>query len=54
MTDALYLNDEYLKAKKFFQRAPDHLKTKSAKALWKKIATWDSGQWWEDIVKFER
>ncbi|MCH7590549.1 HD domain-containing protein [PVC group bacterium] len=49
-----YYDSGYLKAKKFFKMAPDHLKTKSAKKFWKQIQNWDSGQWWEDVVKFER
>ena len=49
-----YLDEGYLKAKKFFKTAPDHLKTKTANALWKEIQDWDSGRWWEDVVKFER
>lgn len=49
-----YYDNGYTKAKKFFQRAPKHLKTKTAKALWTGIKTWDSGKWWEEVVKFER
>lgn len=49
-----YYDSGHLKAKKFFKTAPDHLKTKTAKALWKQISKWDSSRWWEDIVKFER
>ena len=41
-------------AKKFFQRAPKHLKTASAKKLWTQLKTWDSSEWWEHVVKFER
>jgi len=49
-----YYDTGYLKAKKFFKTAPDHLKTKSAKRFWKQIQKWNSSRWWEDIVKFER
>lgn len=49
-----YYDSGYLKAKKFFKTAPDHLKTKSAQKFWKQIKNWDSGRWWEDVVKFER
>jgi putative hydrolase of HD superfamily len=49
-----YYDGGYLKAKKFFKTAPDHLKTQSARKLWQKIRTWDSSRWWESIVKFER
>ena len=49
-----YYDSGYLKTKKFFKTAPDHLRTKTAKALWKRMKKWDSSRWWEDIVKFER
>ena len=49
-----YYDNGYTKAKKFFKKAPDHLKTKSAKFLWNEIKDWDSGSWWEHVVKFER
>ncbi|MCA9405245.1 MAG: HD domain-containing protein [Candidatus Omnitrophica bacterium] len=49
-----YYDNGHLKARKFFVKAPDHLKTKTAKQLWQTIKNWDSGQWWEDVVKFER
>ena len=41
-------------AKHFFNRAPTHLRTKTAKALWQKIRKWDSHRWWQTVVKFER
>jgi len=40
--------------KEFFNRAPDYLKTKSARALWRSIKKWKSDAWWKKIVKFER
>ena len=49
-----YYDSGYLKARKFFKTAPDHLKTRSAQQFWTKIRTWDSSRWWEEIVKFER
>ena len=49
-----YYDRGYTVAKKFFQQAPKHLKTASAKALWKQLKTWDSTVWWESVVKFER
>ena len=49
-----YYDNGHLKAKKFFQKAPDYLKTKSARRLWGQIKKWDSGAWWEHVVKFER
>lgn len=41
-------------AKIFFKRAPDYLKTKSAQAMWRTMEIWDSHQWWQNVVKFER
>ena len=49
-----YYEEGHTKAKKFFQKAPDHLKTKTAKMFWRNIRNWDSSKWWEDVVKFER
>ncbi|MBF0523019.1 MAG: HD domain-containing protein [Candidatus Omnitrophica bacterium] len=49
-----YYDSGHTKAKKFFQKAPDYLKTKSAQKLWQMIKTWDSSSWWEHVVKFER
>lgn len=41
-------------ARKFFQRAPDFLKTATARKLWTKMKRWDSFAWWAQIVKFDR
>lgn len=49
-----YYDNGHLKARKFFERAPDFLKTKTARAMWREIKKWDSCAWWESIVKFER
>lgn len=49
-----YLDNGYPVAKTFFKRAPDHLKTKTAKALWVNMTKWDSHHWWQNVVKFER
>lgn len=49
-----YVDNGYTKAKKFFRQAPDHLKTQTAKKIWQEIKNWDSGAWWEEVVKFER
>ena len=49
-----YLDNGYPVAKTFFKRAPDHLKTKTAQELWKAALKWDSHQWWQNVVKFER
>jgi len=49
-----YYDSGYTKAKKFFDKAPKFLKTAAAKELWDGIKAWDSSQWWEQVVKFER
>jgi putative hydrolases of HD superfamily len=49
-----YYDRGHLMAKTFFRKAPDHLKTRTAQQLWKTIRTWDSGDWWRHVVKFER
>lgn len=49
-----YFDDGHLKARKFFKVAPDHLHTKTARRLWQQIKNWDSGEWWEEVVKFDR
>jgi putative hydrolase of HD superfamily len=49
-----YFESGHLTAKKFFQIAPGHLKTKTAQKLWKQIKSWDSHDWWQSVVKFER
>lgn len=49
-----YYGNGHLKTKKFFKVAPDHLKTKTAQTLWKNMKDWDSSEWWENVVKFDR
>ena len=49
-----YVDNGHPAARTFFKRAPDHLKTKTARALWKKVLKWDSHAWWQEVVKFER
>ena len=49
-----YVDNGHPVAKKFLQRAPGFLRTRTAKALWKDLQTWDSTLWWENVVKFER
>ncbi|MDD4012876.1 MAG: HD domain-containing protein [Candidatus Omnitrophica bacterium] len=49
-----YADLGYKSAKKFFRKAPSHLKTKSAKKLWNDTSSWDSSTWWEKLSKFER
>ncbi len=44
----------YLSAKNFQKKAPEHLKTKSAKSLWKAAKNWDANKWWLKLAKFER
>lgn len=41
-------------AKKFFKKAPQHLKTKSARGLWQRSKSWDSNEWWERLGEFKR
>lgn len=41
-------------AEKFFRTGPKHLKTKSAKSLWKTMRKWKSDVWWEKLTSFER
>ncbi len=49
-----YMDNGYPMAKTFFKRAPDHLKTKTAQELWAQALQWDSHEWWQNVVKFER
>ncbi|VAX36169.1 hypothetical protein MNBD_UNCLBAC01-452 [hydrothermal vent metagenome] len=49
-----YYDNGHTKAKKFFKTAPSRLKTKTAKNWWVSMKEWDSGAWWEKVVKFER
>jgi putative hydrolase of HD superfamily len=49
-----YVDNGYPMAKTFFKRAPDHLKTATAKKLWAQALKWDSHAWWQAVVKFER
>lgn len=49
-----YYENGHTTAKKFFQIAPGHLKTKTAQQLWQKFMSWDSHDWWQSVVKFER
>lgn len=44
----------YKNAEKFFKQAPGHLKTESAKRLWKGTKNWDSTLWWEKLGEFKR
>ena len=49
-----YMDNGYPVAKTFFKRAPDYLKTKTAQGLWQVALKWDSHEWWQNVVKFER
>ncbi len=49
-----FLDEGSLKAEKFFEMAPGHLVTRSARSLWEKVSSWDSSAWWEKLGKFER
>jgi len=49
-----YADNGYPVAKTFFKRAPDHLKSATARKLWKQAGSWDSHAWWQNVVKFER
>jgi len=49
-----YFDAGYREAEHFFTKAPDYLKTKSAKSMWQDIKRWKSSRWWREVVKFER
>jgi putative hydrolase of HD superfamily len=49
-----YTDIGFTAAEKFFRKAPDHLKTESAKKLWESTKDWDSSVWWEKLGEFER
>jgi len=44
----------YKEAEKFMKKAPQHLKTKSAKRLWQLAKTMQLNQWWEKLSEFRR
>ncbi len=49
-----YFDQGYLVTKKFFNRAPSYLKTKTAQTMWRQMKSWDSSSWWEHVVNFQR
>ena len=49
-----YMDNGYPVAHKFLKRAPGFLKTQTAQDLWAALQGWDSTEWWENVVKFER
>jgi putative hydrolase of HD superfamily len=44
----------FKEAEKFFRKAPEHLKTRSARDLWENMKGWASNSWWEGLTSFER
>ena len=49
-----YKQDGQERAKYFLTRAPQYLRTPTAKKLWQVLKGWDSDVWWRQVVKFER
>ena len=49
-----YSDQGFRNAEKFFQKAPECLKSDSARKLWEDAKEWDSNAWWEKLGKFER
>ena len=49
-----YQEHGFKEAGKFMKKAPQFLKTKSARRLWKLAQSTNLNQWWEDIGKFQR
>ena len=49
-----YYDHGHQGAKLFFGKAPLFLKTKSAKNIWRQMKKWNSHDWWQKVVKFER
>ena len=49
-----YVDNGYPVAKTFFKKAPDHLRTATAREMWQQALKWDSHAWWQNVVKFER
>ena len=49
-----YHDSGHAEAQHFLKRAPDHLKTESARRIWRRLRDWDSSDWWQAVVKFER
>jgi putative hydrolase of HD superfamily len=49
-----YQEHGYKEAYKFMEKAPEHLKTKSAKELWKKAKSMNLNDWWMSLSDFKR
>ncbi|HOX54666.1 MAG: HD domain-containing protein [Candidatus Omnitrophica bacterium] len=49
-----YFEDGFKQAVKFMRKAPQHLKSKSAKRLWRLARAKDLNLWWESLSDFRR
>ncbi len=49
-----YYQDGHERAKYFLTRAPQYLKSRTAKKMWRDMQGWDTDAWWRQVVKFER
>jgi putative hydrolases of HD superfamily len=49
-----YADMGFRNAEKFFKKAPEHLRTETARRLWRSVASWDSNSWWDGLGRFER
>lgn len=49
-----YAQEGHPKARTFLRRAPEFLRTSSARKLCRELMRWDSALWWQHVVKFER
>ena len=49
-----YHEHGYSEALKFMKKAPNFLKTKTAKALWKTAKSSNLNEWWEKLSEFKR
>ena len=49
-----YQEHGFKQANKFFQKAPSHLKTKSARRLWRLAKKIELNEWWQKLSEFKR
>ena len=49
-----YKQQGFLQASKFMRKAPKHLKTKTARLLWKQAQKTDLNAWWFKLSEFRR
>ena len=49
-----YVEQGHKSASQFMKKAPEHLKTNSAKTLWQLAQTMDINEWWRRISSFTR